>query len=309
MIFPRYLRFLAAGSLTLAALAFAANLFVDPVGFFGFRHDRFYYVLERETKASLARNPKNKILYFASSIGAALDPADIDGVRIANVSARGLLPEEILYILKKHRAQWNTVIIGLDPFSIMYEEVANPTYADYSIKNVVKHGLSVRSLRWSVATLVKGWLGYRPVMTDTGYFIPPWESRGEFGRYNDDKYLGLIERSVSFMKNPPDRIGIFREIRDVPLNGGSRAIVFIQPVNEDVLAAMQKDEQIRDFWKRFKIQLQSVFPDMIDLSESEFSRRENFFPNDVGHYKKLVAKEVMLSVLDPSRADDGATKK
>lgn len=303
--FGRHLAILAITAVLGSALLCTLVTRVDPNGYFGLRTDRFYYPDGRRSKAALVRSRNTSALYFASSLSFTFSPSTIPFADIVNVGDDGLLPEEILYLLEKFGAGKTVAIIGIDPYSSQRPTpLGQPDYADFTVRNVTQNMLSLFMARQSLATLAHEIRGDRPVMGADGDRPAPWETVGTLGEarhhaqadYDNDIYRTHIRTATEDWNRAVDRIPVYRRIRDVLDRHHIKAVVFFQPINEDVLAYLRHNPELYRSWMRVKTEVAAIFPEAIDLSEGELSARENFYTFDAVHYRRSAATKTLSTV-------------
>lgn len=302
--FGRHLAMLAATVAAGMALLSTLVVVVDPSGYFGLRSDRFYYPDGRRSKAALVRSERSSVLYFASSISFTFSPSTIPFADIVNVGDDGLLPEEIFYLLEKFGAGKQVAIIGIDPYSSQRPTpITRPDYADFNLRNIAQNMLSLLMLRQSLATLVHEVRGDRPVMGADGDRLAPWETAGTLKEiqhrwqadYDNDIYRTHIRTATGDWTTAVDRVPVYRRVRDLLDRHRIKAVVFFQPIDEDVLAHLHRNPELHQSWMRVKTEIAAIFPEAIDLSEGELSARENFYTFDAVHYRRPTATKVLTA--------------
>jgi hypothetical protein len=302
--FGRYLTALLLLTALFSALSAGAVVVIDPIGYFGRRTERFFYPDGRRSKAALFRASDTRYAYFGSSLSYTFSPSAFPYAPLINAGDNGLMPEEILYQIERFGAGKQVVIIGIDPFSGMYDKpIETPAYAEYSLPNLVNNGLSLFMLRQAFATLAHEAMGHPPVMGRDGDRSAPWEGAAtltvrEHRRaqsFDNEVYRTHVQVALSNWGDSVDRIPVYGRIAEALKHKNIKAVVFFQPLNQDILAGIAERPELQTTWLRFKARIREIFPNAVDLSDTPLSARENFYSFDSIHYNRDTASRVLAA--------------
>ena len=286
----KYLIFftVAAGILFMVAALF--NYIVDPYNLMGNNPTGVYFVQERQVKEAVWTYPHEGLLIGASKTGY-VNPDDLSCYRFYNASMRGMVPEEMFFYLKKYLRHEKLVLVGFDFFMFNEREFPLIRIADWEDLRYAKteYLLSAETVKSSWKTLKmrrnheKNY-GMKP----NGQFEYPGEAQASAAlQPHDQQYHDIIQGLV---KNHYDefafsrtRMNYVRKIKTLLNEKGIPFAVFINPLNRDVVAALQGIKAHRQFlsWKQ---EMKSIFPDIYDYSISRYSAREGFYAADPFHY-------------------------
>jgi hypothetical protein len=87
-----------------------------------------------------------------------------------------------------------------------------------------------------------------------------------------------------------------RQIKALLDEKGTPYAIFINPLNTDVLAALQNIEAHGKFisWRR---EMKEIFPDIYDFSEGRYSKREGFYLEDPYHYTQATGRAFLNEII------------
>ena len=116
--------------------------------------------------------------------------------------------------------------------------------------------------------------------------------------YIMDKYYGNMRFSQRRMEYL-HKLKALLEERNIPY------IVFINPLNKNLLTALKSTEAYRRFLGWIQ-QTQEIFPGLINLSDSPYSAPQNFWTNDPFHYTPETGagfiNDMIANAIQPKRS-------
>ena len=300
MSHAKYLAIAVLTCLALLTSAVGVNWFVDPDNLFGNNWTGLYVDNDRSAKRRLVKAHSHDAILIGSSKVATIDPDDLRGHRFFNASMVGVVPEEFFFFLRDHTDGVRHVVLGLDFY--MFNERESPfVESDTDVPRGAVDGLSylfgINILKASVATLYKWLSGESPRMLGNGQRNPDFKIRADriFDAPEYAKILKYLDEShYHDYRYSTRRLAVLQDIRKLMAERGIRLTVFINPLNEKVLQ-MLKGKPEWQLFIRFRRDVASIFPGVLDLSESQWSASENFYFSDPWHYRHNVGAAMVNS--------------
>ncbi len=288
----RYLILSGAGIGVLLLFVAAFNYVMDPYNLLGNNWTGVYFWNERQVKDAILTYKHEGILLGSSKTGY-VNPDDLACYRFYNASMRGMVPEEMYYYLKKYLRHEKLTLIGFDFYMFNEREfplVRIKSWDDlrYEKTEYILGGEIVK-LSWKA---LQKWRKKEKMhgMKPNGQFAYPGslqaavaaESQKDEKQYRDI-IKGLLQHHYYKFSFSQARMADVRRIKNLMDERGIPYAVFINPLNRDVLAALQKEEAYPLFlnWRR---EMKNIFPEIYDYSLSRYSAREGFYREDPYHY-------------------------
>lgn len=305
--------FLAAAlgaSLLLAATA-AVNWWIDPFNKLDRNWIGIHGLSERDAKPAMLAGRDWQGVILGSSKTTYIDPEDLACPGVFNASFPGAVPEEMLEFARSHVGRPRFALIGLDFY--MFNERAAPWQPeglarDRSPAALAEYLLSGRVLLAAVRDLWAHLRGDRPRLAPAGNR----NAEAQLARHaampgpDYDTTLKLLRsRHFAEVQYSERRLRVLARLRDLLERRGIAYAVFINPLNQAVLETLESLPAHADF-QRLRRDLRQIFPDLIDLSESEWSKAENYFRYDPYHYLPEVGAAFVNRAVLPALATDGA---
>lgn len=289
----RYLIF--SGTVIGVLLLFVAafNYVMDPYNLLGNNWTGVYFWNERQVKDAILTYPHEGVLLGSSKTGY-VNPDDLSCYRFYNASMRGMVPEEMYYYLKKYLRREKLTLIGFDFY--MFNEREFPLIRIKSWDDLryekTEYSLGGETVKASWKTLQK-WRKKEKMhaMRENGQFDYPGASQAparagqeqQYEKQYQDIIRGLVQHHYHKFAFSQTRMEYVRKIKTLMEERGEPYAIFINPLNHDVLAALQGNEAYRLFlsWRK---EMMSIFPDIYDYSLSRYSAREGYYREDPYHY-------------------------
>lgn len=300
-----YLLFSCLAAGVILALSAAFNYFVDPYNLLGNNRAGAYFVLERQVKDAILTYKHEGILLGSSKTGY-VNPGELSCYRFYNASMRGMVPEEMYFYLKKYLRDEKLVLIGFDFYMFNERELPLVRISDWNDVRYTKveYLLGAQTLKDSWKTLKMRFNNEKKYgMKPNGQFDYPGistEPASAGPKQYEQKYntiiRGLVENYYHHFSFSEKRMDYVRQIKALLEERGTPYAIFINPLNTDVLAALQNIEAYSRFlsWRR---EMKEIFPDIYDFSEGRYSGREGFYLEDPYHYTQATGRAFLNEII------------
>jgi len=299
----RYAKRMLIVTAVLVGLAAAINVAVDPYSLYGWNRFGIFIGAERECKQTwLKRIPHNAILMGSSKLGF-VDPRTLEVYEFFNASMGGAMPEEIEEYVRLHAPEGQPLVIGLDFF--MMNEFCFPLRpsikrdaADYW----VHYPLNLKALEYCWHTVRKGLLRRPPVVTAWGQLNPEMTERKDATATQVDYSDGIPYLEHHHLRNytfSETRLERLRELRRTLDTRKIPTVIVLNPMNEALRARIRERSDLEPQYQRWKAEMRGIFPDLIDLTESEYSKVQYFYKLDPLHFKPATGTEYLNKVIIP----------
>ncbi len=283
-------------SMTFASVVFAllsavllVNLFVDPYNRFGLNRLGVYISAEREFKGSaVTRYPHNALL-LGNSKPLMIDPLQLEGWDFFNGCFAGALPEEIYAFVDRYAHDQDLVVIGLD-FG-MFNETLAPLKAEPLERklsaDIPKYLWNFQSLIYSartvfyairgreVRTLPAGNMNSRPIDADELHFPEP---------SYEHAFQMLRNEGFSDFQFSKTRMEKIEKIRELLAARNIKLVLYLNPEHHGVQEII-REMGLGEVFDQWRQDLRVIFPELIDLTTSEFTADEFYYRHDPVHYK------------------------
>jgi len=305
--YKKYLLTAGATSLLLLSAIALFNYIVDPYNLLNNNKTGVYFWNERQVKANILKYNHEAVLMGSSKTGY-VNPDDLDCYKFYNASLRGGLPEEIYFYLKAHLKNEKLVIIAFDFYMFNEREYPLKMLSDWQDiqYSIPEYLLGAHTTEASHKT-IKKWLKNEKThsMQPNGQFIYPGKDEGhqtsEKSPETQQQYVNIIEGLVnnhySEFSFSQSRLASVKNIKKLLKNRDITYAVLINPLNEDVLAAL-KGSQAHKFFIQWRKEMRTIFPDLYDFSSSHYSAVKGFYSKDPYHYTPQTGKTFLNEVIE-----------
>ncbi|MDY6904697.1 MAG: hypothetical protein SWH61_08420 [Thermodesulfobacteriota bacterium] len=282
-------------AILLLLIVAAFNYIIDPYNLLGNNRMGVFFWNERQIKTAILTYDHEAVLMGSSKTGY-MDTDGLNCYKFYNASLRGGVPEEMYFYLKAYLRDEKLVIIAFDFYMFNEREFPLKHISDWEDiqYSTVEYLLGAYTTEASYKT-IKKWLNNEQMhaMDPNGHFIHPDELSGhddnaphqaEKDRRRYNRIIkGLVENHYGNFAFSEKRMLYAEQIKTLLENKKIPYAALINPLNEDVLAALEKTDAYERFmqWRK---QMKTVFPDLYDFSSSRYSAREGFHRNDPYHY-------------------------
>lgn len=268
------------------------NYVVDPYNMLGNNKTGIYYWNERQVKNAVLTYPHDGLLIGSSKTGY-VNPDELACYRFYNASLRGIVPEEIYFYLRKYLRNEKLVLIGFDFYMFNEREYPPIRIKDwddihYSLSEYL---FGIHTVDASLETL-KRWKKKEPshILRPNGQFTYPGSTSARSD--NDPPHLqekysnvikGVTENNFGDFSFSTRRMENVRQIKQLLEERGTPYAIFINPLNADVLSALEKIEA-HSLFVSWRQEMKAIFPDIYDFSISRYSRQDGYYSEDPYHY-------------------------
>jgi len=285
----RYSRILLWITVPVLGFVTLVNYFIDPFGRFDNNRLGIYTASEREQRQATARRWPHDAVFLSNSKLSMQNPAELDDFQWYNMAVSGARVEELTGMMRQYVRDQKAVVLGLDFW--MFNESYQPVIKEFrptSWRSIMERYLvNGTCFIKSVQTVMKWWRGEPPISLPGGYSNRELINRIE--RENPERDYGAIKDwfSRSMAANfvySEQRIQLLRAIKVEMAQRNVRLKVFLHPENRELQEFVRTPENAGHYL-RFQQEIRGIFPDLIDLTESDYAKyEENFFLKDPIHY-------------------------
>jgi len=298
-----YARLLTGLVLGLLLFVSLVNYFVDPFGMMGRNQLGIFLSSEREQRQATANSWPHDAVFLGNSKLSMQNPELLKGFDWYNMSFSGARIEELVGMMEAYVVDDELVVLGLDlwMFNENYD-LFPKKFKPYGWRTTAERYLvSYDALVASLQTIYYWW-NDRTVMSLPGGYtnqelaaeLERADPRRDFaGIY--DYFRNTAAHNFSFSEW---RLQLLREAKQKMEERGVEMLVFIHPQNKlmrDLLAT----EEFQPHWERFQREIRTLFPNVVDLSDSEYSEDRDFFLKDPVHYTPKVSTDFLNEAVIP----------
>jgi hypothetical protein len=276
----RYLKGFLTVGLGLVLLVAMVNVAVDPYDRFGLNRLGVFVPAEREFKSTEVERFPHDSLLIGNSRVAVIATSELTPGRFFNAGFGGARLDEIEFFLDAHLKGQKTVVLGLDPYLLGMDIFVGDTLTtnSSSFAQTIGYITGTKTLEYSWKTVWDSLRG-RParLMRNGTIRSDGWRRHRELEdpAWNRDQIEEGRKLLGQFVYDPA-RMECCREIGRLARSRGARLVVYLGPVNEDVLPVLD-EPGIRADWERTIRECREIFPGIVDFTRSELSARTNFF--------------------------------
>ena len=301
---PRRLLDITLGTaLAVVTLVSAVNWQVDPFGLFGRNTAGFYFRSERDIKQGLLAVREYDGLLMGSSKVAEYHPSLISSYRVLNASWSAALPEEMFYFLRDREPRPGFIALGLDFYMFnvrAFPWVDRSVFGRWAPARVATHLASLRMLGYSLEAVALTRRGEPPEVLPDGARNTARREPGDAGR------RVVLETTLSALRAlhytdyayATRRLAALRQIRAWSEAACVPLVVFINPAHVAVVDLIRQ-QGLEGEWRRFRADVRSVFPDVVDLSDSPYTAPRFYWRSDPDHYYPSTATRIFERELAP----------
>lgn len=301
--FGKYLTILAilvlGGALTVGGI----NYFVDPYMIFGKNQLGNFSSADRESKSFYYDQSDYDAIIMGNS-RAAMIPADqLQGHNFFSATFGGALPEELYFFTHRFVKDVDVVVILLDQTSFTDKSpLVDDPFTPPSVTEKLAKLFGMQALDESIKTIRRSAKGEAPTFADDGSFIMHrWiTARSIPNEALLQREFDTHRENYENFELMPERMTYLRRLVEDLRGRGAWVVAVIAPVHEHSLELMEGTpaaEQLAE-WKQ---QVRDIFPNTIDLMDSEYSASENFLATDPTHYKPEVGVRMINESVLPLR--------
>lgn len=304
--YQKFLKFYLSTVFGISLIVSLINWIIDPFVFFGRNTLGAYALTEREFKKSKVNSYSHNALLLGSSKTTYINPKHLKKYNFFNASFSNALPEEILHYLQTYLKNNNhqnleMVIIGLDLQTLNQEMNPLITLEDETVRDYIENLLSINVFHQSLNTVLKSQKGNFSdlIILEHGQRNPIQKDLkdSKLETYDYGYSMEVMKNTISSFKLPKERLQILEQIKQLLDSNSVNYVVFFNPINSTIMNRFEKSPNYSEFLKTQK-KLDEIFPNFVDLSDSQYSDPKYFYKHDVIHYKPLTGKLFLNEILD-----------
>jgi len=298
-----YARMLVGIVALLLGITAALNILIDPYDLYGLNRFGIFIGAEREAKQRWIQERDHDAVLMGSSKLDFVDPGTLQDFTWFNASMGGAQPEEMEEFIRLHVHEVEGVIIGFDFF--MFNESCFPirpsmelTASDY----LFGYPFNLKSLEYCWHTVRKGLLGRPPVTLPSGQMNPAKTEEKDATSDVIDYSDGIPYLEEHHYKNylfSEERLDRLRRLRRTLREREIPFVAILNPMNDAVRARIRERPDLEPMFQRFKTELRSIFPDLLDLSESRFADKHGFYKLDPLHFRPETGTNFLNEIVIP----------
>jgi hypothetical protein len=289
------------------------NYFVDPYNRFGNNCLGVYISAARQTKATQVRRfPHNALLMGDSRME--MMPADrIEHFKFFNAAFSGGTAEEAYYFLEHYASNEEVVVLGVSLGQCDPAPPAGDIFLPAGGTAVLDNVLSLKTLEYSFRTIIDH-LERQPAS-----FAPDGSAEtitwfrlydGEDPARQKWQLDGLKLDITNFSWPGGKSLTFYRKIAALLRERGIACVAVVLPMHEEVARQVQSSPA-RAAYEAWRAELGSIFPDVADLSFSQYDDAGNYFKTDSKHFKpdagiRMLNQEVVPVALRAVKAGRSA---
>lgn len=282
-----FLRRFLGIALGIVATTVAVSLVVDPWNRFGLNRLGVFISASREFKLTEAARFPHDALLLGNSRTAMLPVAELKGAKFFNGAFEGASLGEIRLFLERHLHGQKFVVLNLDPYTLGPESDRIPTeaFAAPGPRALGSYLASLKALEYSAKTIGSGLAGKpRSYLPDGTTASEEWKRQRDVDNvpWQQSQLKTQQERLAGF-RFDPKRVEELRAIDTLVRERGATLVPYLSPVHEDLRPALSSG-QAGDEWAKATKAVKEIFPKVVDLTQSAYSDRTNYYKTDPVHF-------------------------
>lgn len=285
---PSFLRLVAVLTVGLVALAGLLNFSVDPYGLLGRNRLGIFVSNERITLPGLVNLEPHDVMLLGNSRIAYVDPDEVGCEPVFNGAFGGAQPEEILSFLQEFGAGTRVAAIGFD--LIMFDAANRPWQAapfDPETRlSPLAYVFSLDVVGDSLKTIQESRAGEPFALSPNGQRNPEEEWTIHRALEAPD-YTRVLEHMADRYRNyirSDRRLATLVPLREWIDANEVTPVAFLNPLHPEIRELLESHGRGEEL-AAVRAAIRNVFPDLVDLTRSEWSAPEGFFRHDPYHFK------------------------
>ncbi|OHE71393.1 MAG: hypothetical protein A2007_02795 [Verrucomicrobia bacterium GWC2_42_7] len=273
-------------SLAILLVIGLVSYYIDPYNFFGVNKLGVYISCEREYKAQQIYKYSHNALLIGNSRSAMINVSQLKQHRFFNAACGGEKHSEIYHFLKKHLSNENVVIIGISIGEMDPQNPSKDFFNEKKWKQISLYLFNIKNIEFCVKTLAK-YLKKAPrsVAIDGSGNQVGWMQHFDTENVTIfNEKVNQIATEWSHYKFHENSLNYLKKIKNLLESRHIKLITYIEPVCEPIMAIVKKSDGYQE-WQKWKVAVKQIFPDIVDLSESAYGKREYFFRIDPCHFR------------------------
>ncbi|MEI7820092.1 MAG: hypothetical protein WCK55_04175 [Verrucomicrobiota bacterium] len=297
----RFTLIMLAVSVLFVGLPVLLNYLVDPYDRFGNNTMGVFIMAERELKPSeVVRFPHNALMIGNSRI-ASIPAVKVNGFKFFNASFAAATPEEIYYFLERYAHKQELVVLGIDMGAKDPAAPQGDIFKPGDFASVREHLVNLQTTEYSLKTVFSHWGGHPSrYLPDGSLAAPEWGNAGKLDdptagkRYLDNMKTHTVQNVVP----APRSLSFYRKIADTLRARNIPVVVVMPPIHEAVFRHVG-EMNLHDLYEAWVAEVTSIFPNVVNLTDSPYGSATNFYLRDPLHYKPETGVQFMNEVVVP----------
>ena len=279
------------------------NYMIDPYNRMGNNRIGLFHSLDRDIKNQIVFFNHDAILIGSSKTGR-INPDELHFFTFYNASFDAATPEEIFFYLEKYAVHEKFVLIGLDFFMFNEREFPLKIMSEwhnksYSTIEYLLGGKVLRDSKKAVSLWLKNEKPYSIMKNGQKVFpksfTPPDPQRIE-------PLIDILKKHhYGNVRFSDKRMEFIEKIKKLLEDRNIGYLFFINPLHEKIhesLKGMPSYKLFIDWKKRLKL----ILPDLVDLSNSQYSDKDRFMANDCFHYRPETGVDFLNKIMSDARS-------
>jgi len=273
----------------------ALNFIVDPYGVFGMNSVGIYASADRESKPrAYARSNANAVL-MGNSKAAMIPARALNGYDFFSATFGGAMPEELYFFARREIQDADLVIVMLDFWSFQKDPpLRDDAFAPPSFSTTANRLFSLSATEESIKALRRHASGEQPAFAPDGSFIAErWiQSKSQPNEILSEAEFREHARWFATYGPSPERMAYLEQLAEVLDYRDIPAVAVLAPMHTRSLALMRGTAAEAEL-PAWKARVREIFPQTIDLIDSDYSSPTNFFPADPTHFRPEVGVRML----------------
>jgi hypothetical protein len=278
------------------------NYLVDPYNRFGRNRMGVYISAERESKTTDVRRYPHNALLLGNSRMAIIPVERLNGFRFFNAAFGGGTAAEAYYFLDHYATAEDLVVLGVELGQYAGPSSEPDPFAPPSWTAILNNLLNVKTVEYSFRTIA-------------GYMSGEPPSLRKDGSFNSTRWFELYDRPNPAVRDPqlermklayagfagpvPGGMAFYTRIAQCLQQRHIACVVLLPPLHEAVAKAVQNSPSAMAAYQAWRRELDSIFPNVVDLSLGPYCAAENFFQADPVHFKPEVGVRMLNQEIIP----------
>ena|GEM_PF-1335234 len=277
------------------------NYFIDPYNRFGNNRLGVYISAEREAKPTWVRTCPHDALLMGNSKAAMIPVSGLNGFHFFNASFGGATTEEIYYFIEHFARDEKLILLSADLGQCDPPLNKGDLFAPPDWETSLDSLLNAKTTEYSVRTIADHWTGKPPGLLADGSF----DASGWFKLY-DHENKTYLQWQLNDLQRQRDNTSIlslqhmsfYVKIAQVLRQRGIACVVFVPPLYPAMVDHLRTSPR-REALLSWKVELQKIFPNLVDLATSSYCTTENFFKSDAVHFKPEIGVRLLNEKVIP----------
>jgi len=277
------------------------NYWVDPYNQYGNNRLGVYVTSDRESKATDVKRFKHNAILLGNSREGMIPPRKLDGFTFFNGAFGGGTAEEVYYFIQHFVFDQKVVVLGIDYGQCDPPVLKGDIFAPMQPKAVLNQLLNLKTVEDSFRTITYRVAGKAPALEADGTF----NADGWFEKYDREiagsaeLQIGSLKEGASSMtRGATGSLNFYRAISKLLASRKIPCVIYIPPLPLPV------SQHVRSlspelFERAWLGELQTLFPNIVNLSHSHYGDLENFFRSDLQHLKPDSSANILNAEIVP----------